>query len=207
MANEIKFRYSLTLRDLYVVIIDLAGEIYTPDTSTFGAIASANWDDYIIELTEQDGTQIYYGDEPSGLDPDIEYNLLFYEQGVGGSIVDPGDDHVATGVLHERADIYHADIETALDNTNSQDEYTAIWFRNGSRITSGITSPTIQVVKRSDGTDLVASVAMTQIGSTGSYKYDEGTNRITLGEAVVVIVSATIDSKSRSFARVVNRDS
>jgi len=105
------------------------------------------------------------------------------------------------------ADIYHADIELTVDGANSRDEYTVTWFKNGVRLTSGITSPTIQAVKCADSTDLISSTAMTQIGSTGSYKYDEGTDRTTAGEAVVVITSATIDTGTRSFARVLARDS
>jgi hypothetical protein len=83
-------------------------------------------------------------------------------------------------------DIYHADINVVVDGGVPQDEYTVTWFKNGARVTSGITSPTIQVVKRVDGTSLVSSASMTQIGSTGSYKKDEGTNLITAGEAVLV---------------------
>src|SRR5690606_6186465 len=68
--------------------------------------------------------------------------------------------------LNSTEDVYHADIQLTVDDSNSQDEYTVIWFLNGTRITSGITSPTIQVIKRSDGTDLVASTPMTEIGTT-----------------------------------------
>lgn len=110
-----------------------------------------------------------------------------------------------TGVA--TTDLYTADVAFTRDQANTKDEYTVTWFKNGVRVTSGITSPTIQVVKRVDGTDLVASVAMTQIGTTGSYKYDEATNRVTVGEAVVVIVGGTIDGSARSFARVISRDS
>ena len=117
---------------------------------------------------------------------------------------DTGTDGV---VIASSEDVYHADIVLSKDDTNTTDEYSIAWFKNGVRIASGITVPTIQVVKRVDGTDLVASTAMTQIGTTGSYKYDEATNRITAGEAVLVIVAATIDSGSRSFAKVISRDS
>ena len=101
-------------------------------------------------------------------------------------------------------DVYTANIEVTLDTAG--DEYTATWFKNGVRQTSGITSPTIQVVKRVDGTDLVASTAMTQIGTTGSYKYDEATNQVSVGEATLVVVAATINSGSRSFSKIVTRD-
>jgi len=102
------------------------------------------------------------------------------------------------------ANIYFADI---VFTKSTDDEYTVTWFKDGNRITSGITSPTINVVKRSDGSDLVASTAMTQIGSTASYKYDESSDKTSAGEAYLVIVGATIDAGSRSFARLISRDS
>ena len=105
-------------------------------------------------------------------------------------------------------DIYHADIAFTRDQTNTTDEYSATWYKNGVRKTAGITVPTIQVVKRADGTDLIASTAMTQIGTTGSYKYDAtGAARTTVGEAVLAIVSATIDAATRSFSKIITRDS
>lgn len=104
-------------------------------------------------------------------------------------------------------DLYSADIQYTVDAANTQDELTVTWFKNGVRQTSGITVPTIQVVKRADGTDLIASTTPTQIGSTGSYKYDEATNRLTAGEAALVIVTATIDGSTRSFSRLIGRDS
>ncbi len=105
-------------------------------------------------------------------------------------------------------DLYTADVQFTRDQANTQDEYTVTWYKNGVRQTSGITSPTIQVIKRVDGTDLVASTAMTQISTTGSYKYDTtGAGRQTVGEAVLVVVGATIDAAGRSFSRLVGRDS
>ena len=101
-------------------------------------------------------------------------------------------------------DIYHADLRFERDT--AQDEYTVAWLRNGVRVESGITLPLIQVVKRSDGTDLVASTAMSQIATTGLYKYDEGTNRVTQGEAAIALVSATIDGAARAWPLVIGRD-
>lgn len=121
-------------------------------------------------------------------------------RGVMQVFVDEGDE------IAQVANIYHADIEFNLDNSNSQDEYTATWFLNAERITSGITSPTIQVVRRDTGGDLIASTSMTQIGSTGSYKYDETTNFTTSGESYLVIASATIDGETRTYSRLVSRD-
>ena len=106
-------------------------------------------------------------------------------------------------VLDSTNDVYHALIEYVFDSP--VDEYTVTWFKNGARVSSGITSPTIQVIKRTDGTDLVASTAMTQIGSSGSYKYNESSNVINANESYLAVTSATIDSGSRSFACLVSR--
>lgn len=100
--------------------------------------------------------------------------------------------------------VYDADIDFRKDT--SADEYTVCWFRDGVPVTSGITSPTIQVVKRSDGTDLVASTAMTEIGSTGAYRYNESSNRQDSGEAYIVVVTATIDGATRTARLSRGRD-
>jgi hypothetical protein len=118
-------------------------------------------------------------------------------------------DHTTAGsVGASLASIYAAQIDFADDDDNSQDEYTVQWFKNGAPVTSGITVPTIQVIKRTDGTDLVAQASMTQIGSSGAYKYDvtSAGSRVSAGEAVVVQVTATIDGATRTWRRVVSRD-
>lgn len=119
-------------------------------------------------------------------------------------------DHVTAGTVGAQlASIYAAQIDLSDDESNTQDEYSVQWFKNGAPVTSGVTSPTIQVIKRADGTDLVAAAAMTEIGSTGAYKYDATAeaNRISAGEAVVVHVAATIDGSSRTWRKVISRDS
>ena len=106
------------------------------------------------------------------------------------------------------SDLYHADIHFTRDQANTQDEWTVTWFKNGVRVSASVTSPTLQLVKRADGTDLKAATAMTEIGSTESYKLDlTGADRVTVGEAVLAIAVATIDGSSRAFSRLVGRDS
>ncbi len=109
--------------------------------------------------------------------------------------------------LADSEDVYWANVHFTRDETNSKDEYEVIWIKNDQPITSGITNAKIQVIKRADGTDLIAETAMLQIGSTGAQKYDEPANRLTTGEAAVAIVSATIDAATRSWRHVVGRDS
>lgn len=110
-------------------------------------------------------------------------------------------------IVDLHTDLYFADIVLQRQISGGTDEYTVTWYKNGVRITAGITSPTIEVVKRSDGTDLIATTTMTQIGTTGSYKYDAtGAALETAGNSYLVIASATIDSATRSYARLLGRD-
>ncbi len=103
-------------------------------------------------------------------------------------------------------DTYQAKVWLTDDDGNTYDRYVGVWFKNGEPITSGITSPTIQVIQASDGNDLVSVQSMTQIGSTGMYKYDENTNRIADGAVYVAKVQATIDSATRTWYQPVGRD-
>lgn len=103
--------------------------------------------------------------------------------------------------------IYTATVDLSIDETNSKDEYTAQWFKDGVPLAAGITSPKIQVAKRADGTDLIANTAMTEIVA-GAYKYDATTTeRSTAGEAVLAIVTATIDAATRTWKVPLSRDS
>lgn len=103
-------------------------------------------------------------------------------------------------------DSYAAKVWVIKEGTTA-DHYAVRWFKNGQPITSGITSPTIQVIKGSDGTDLIASTALTEIGSTHRFKKDESTNKMVAGQIYFAVVTATIDGSSRSFDQQIGRDS
>lgn len=105
---------------------------------------------------------------------------------------------LAAGVtLATSEDAYWAAINFNRDATN--DEYSVTWMKNLSAASS-ITLPTIQVRKRSDGTDLIASTAMSAVGATDDLKFTETTDRIVDGEAYKIIVTATIDGSTRTWA-------
>lgn len=157
----------------------------------------------IIVKTSTSGAKttplIFYPQEAG----DIKTNVTYWSGTAVGSPATAG-----YPVVTLKDDLYHADIQFTRDQANTQDEYTLSWFKNGVRVTSGITVPTIQVIKRSDGSDLIASSTPTQIASTGTYKYDATTTaRQTVGESVLVVVTATIDAATRSFSRLIGRDS
>lgn len=123
-----------------------------------------------------------------------------------------GATEIADGAIDAAAlaadmDSYQAKVWVFDDNTGTTDRYVTVWHKNGQPVVSGITSPTIQVIKVSDGTDLVASTAMTQIASTGLYKYNEASNRMASGAAYIAKVGATIDGSTRTWYQPVGRDS
>jgi hypothetical protein len=130
---------------------------------------------------------------------------------VAGAVWDkPIASHIVSGSfgLKTQETIYAAKVLLFDDNANLADHYVVSWFANNAVLSSGITSPTIQVVKVSDGTDLIAEAAMTQIGAIGRYKYDaSGSERITSGAAYLVIVKATIDGSVRTWDQPIGRDS
>ena len=102
--------------------------------------------------------------------------------------------------------VYFADVRLDRDAYAGQDEWTVSWYYNDAPVASTITDAKIQVVQRADGTDLVALAAMTQIGATASFRYDEATDRVTPGEAVLVVATATIDGATRTWTRLIGRD-
>lgn len=112
-----------------------------------------------------------------------------------------GDAAVATDM-----DAYHAKVWVIKESTTT-DHYAVVFFKNGQPVTAGITSPTIQVIKASDGTDLIASTALTEVGSLGIYKKDESTNKMTAGAVYFAKVTASIDGSTRTWLQQIGRDS
>lgn len=119
---------------------------------------------------------------------------------------------IADGAIDDAAvaadmDTYQAKVWLFDDNNGTNDRYVVCWFKNGQPVLASITSPTIQVIKVADGTDLIASTAMTEIASLQMFRYNEGTNRIVNGTAYIVKVQATIDGSTRTWVQPVGRDS
>lgn len=118
---------------------------------------------------------------------------------------------IAAGAIDDDAvaadmDAYHAKVWVVKESTTA-DHYAVVFFKNGQPVTTGITSPTIQVIKASDGTDLIASGALTEVGALGIYKKDESTNKMVGGAIYFAKVQATIDGSSRQWLQQIGRDS
>lgn len=103
---------------------------------------------------------------------------------------------------------YQAKIEVIDDDSGSTDRYIASWFKNSEPINSGITGTTLQVIEVSDGSDLIAAVAMTQVAATSNYQHPAtGASRMVSGVAYIAIIIATIDSEVREWRQPIGVDS
>jgi hypothetical protein len=122
------------------------------------------------------------------------------------NVVQVAADAITDAAVAGDMNAYHGKVWVIKESTTS-DHYAVVFFKNGQPVTSGITSPTIQVIKASDGSDLIASGALTQVGSLGIYKKDETTNKMTAGAIYFAKVEASIDSATRTWWQQVGRDS
>lgn len=103
-------------------------------------------------------------------------------------------------------DSYTAKVWVTKQGT-TQDEYSVTFYKNGTPIESGITSPLIDYVKKlTDGSILVNDATLTE-QSNGDYYYVEATNKLVAGKAYISRVTATIDGSTRIMKQNVSRDS
>jgi hypothetical protein len=123
-------------------------------------------------------------------------------------------DNFGGGTLLEHlmeAPTYQAKVWLQDDEGNDYDRYVVCWYKNGEPVTAGvaeeIVDPKIEVIQASDGVDLIAEDDMTDINSTGLFRYDEAINRVVDGAVYIAKVTATIDTSSRTWYQPVGRDS
>lgn len=104
-------------------------------------------------------------------------------------------------------DIYTAKVSLTQDNANASDRYEVTWYKNAVLYPPTAGTPQIEVVKASDGTDLIAATNMTQIGATGRWRYVATTTaRIADGATYLARVTATVDGATRTWEQPVSRD-
>ena len=180
---------------------------------THGVIVSGLLDDVITETSlkhtaiNEIGTNIWGSGIRTLTTPvSVSGTVLLGAVTHTGAII-PTVNNITNGVTLS-TDIYFADIQFTRDQSNTKDEYTVSWFKNGVPVTAGISNAQLQLVKRSDGTDLLSATNMSEIGSIGVFKLDTtGTNRLTVGEAVIAIATSLIDSSTRTQRKIIGRDS
>ncbi len=113
-------------------------------------------------------------------------------------------DAIDAASINADTDEYQAKVWLIDDDSGSNDRYVVAWFQNGAFLAAPAAT-NIQVIKASDGTDLVADTAMTAF-ATDFYRYDEGTNRVVDGAAYIAKVTATLGGSSRTWVQPVGRD-
>lgn len=102
---------------------------------------------------------------------------------------------------------YQAKLGLIDDDSGTSDRYVVSFFKNGQPITSGISgTPTIQIIKVADGSNLLAATNMTQIGSTTRWRHTETSSRIVDGALYVAVIIATINSVAMTWEQWIGRD-
>lgn len=103
---------------------------------------------------------------------------------------------------------YQAKIEFIDDDNGTTDRYVISWFMNGEPVSGAITTPVLQVIKVSDGTDLIPATAMAVIPGDNGFTYAAvGAERMVSGVAYLAIATATIDSSTREWKQPIGVDS
>lgn len=200
------------------------GKVWGVSTNTWVTFVDANIANYVVDMVELGSySKIYTADVPTNAafgagrftavfqskdggtygvdDHDASFNMYGFNGG-------HGLDFNYDGAKVVNALNYFCRVGLNIDNGNSKDEYTVQWFRNTEPIgADASTTPQIKLVKRSDGSNLLAATNMTQVASLTHWKYDATTTaRLTAGEAAIAVITATIDGVVRTFEEPVSRD-
>ncbi len=207
--NELQADY-VPGKNVYFLLRNSVGQVW--NGSSFVTYVTANYATYFLTATEQGTASGYYTADMPGANAGLFYMVA--KERLGGSPAE-SDFTVGTGTIlwngsSAEGVVYQAKVWMADDNNagTPTDRYAAVWFRNSTPVVSGITSPTIEVIKASDGSDLIASSTMTQIAATGLYRYNAtGSERIADGAMYIAKVTATIDGATRSWFQQISRDS
>lgn len=140
------------------------------------------------------------------------YRLRIHNTGDSNKVISSSVFAISDGYevsIGEENPLYTADIQLIVDNANATpvDEYIVIWSKNGVPLTTEVTGCTIQVIKRTDGTDLIASTSMTEVVS-GTWKYNATSSaKQSAGETYKVICVGTISGNTVTRAKGFGRDS
>lgn len=161
------------------------------------SMAAAVWNAFVADFQAAGTMGLLLGEAGGGSSPSSIADAVWDEAASG---------HLAAGSFGAAVgtDLCTAKVLLIDDDVGSSDRYVVSWFKNGVVDVSG-TDPKIQVVRVSDGADLVAESTMTEIGSTGRFKFD-ASSRVVSGQTYLAIVSVTLDGSVRSWDQPVGRD-
>jgi len=188
------------------------GFYYEPGGGTFNSAPLFSAKEITLTEGSSENLGSYTGSATSTSWNDGLYLLRVHNTGssnvcIGSQIFSiKGGFEVEIGAESTAFDYYYAYCNYQRSLTGSSEMYEIVWFHNGAPVTSGITSPNLEVISP-DGTDLI-NTTPTQIGSTGIYSYvtTNSGEFITSGDSYTIIMNATINGSSRSYRTVLGRD-
>lgn len=100
-------------------------------------------------------------------------------------------------------DVYDSVVDYVEDGTNGQ--FTVRWRKNG--VPVAVTgTPQINLKSRTDDSDVVSATNMTQVGSSGTWKYTRLSALLSGGIPLKVVLTATIDGATRTHEVFISRD-
>ena len=185
-----------------IVLINDAGEYYSTVASDTTAYVAGNIADYGLTATEDGDSGNYQITIPATVPAGI-YSVQAFDAAAATLAESDMAARVATGSLDWDGVsltpvIYFPKVNFARNDTT--DEYTVVWQRGDTPLTSGVTSPTIAIADRSDWSALLAATAMTALESgSGVCKYDAtGDAQLGASGSAVVTLTATIDGTVRT---------
>lgn len=217
MANEIGIQLPVASTGTpYALVRNSINQIWDDSGNSLVAYVTANLGLYDLPMIEQGTASKYYAVSfpvNNNLLPGV-YTIQIFDR-LGGAPAETDtflgvlDDFQWDGGLEVDPNIIQMELAFNVDNPNTQDEYSVIFKINGFELASAqITgTPSLRVGERDD-TDLIATLNMTQVSTTARWKHDEVTpsERVTLGEAYYVTISATLFGIARVFDEIIRRD-
>lgn len=192
--------------------LTLRGFVRSPDGTQiadqvaegFVAFDADDWANYKITVSDPTGLGHYQFTFPAWITDPGNYPFGFVDHGTNAIKAEGFYDWdgtseitLAGGVLLAAGeDVYHFKLTLSRSG-----QYTVRFLKNNVLLAGGeITSPTITVRKRSDGSLLIDAEPLEQIGSTGVFKYDAADDeQLSVGDTALVTCTATVDGATRTF--------
>ena len=136
--------------------VETDNDVTTADTtpSDLALLTTAHTDNGMLLVSNTDHPGLYRIDFPDAVFADGAWSAVWSITGTG---LDPTHIEFVLEQHDYAVKVWMNDKNTAT----ATDRYIVVFNRDGVDVTSGVTSPTIQVIKQADGTDLVASGALT----------------------------------------------
>jgi len=168
--------------------------------------ADPTWTDDVVALTES-GTVAALYESASIADPADEYAIFLQ---AGGSPADTDtlkavvemSSHRLDAILEDTAETFYQ-AAVHVERKASVDEYTVAVLQNGQLFTGSITSCSLAMVKRADGTELFSATARTAVDD-GLYKLDKTATRTAADTGYIAVVTVVIAGVTYTLAAPVH---